>query len=67
MVKSIDRALQDAILAMRILRKSIIDHGHMEAMAEFDGLMSVTISEAERELTRWQAGHRAERSGQAKS
>ncbi|TPK72243.1 hypothetical protein FJ934_25670 [Mesorhizobium sp. B2-4-12] len=61
MVKNIDRALQDAILAMRILRKSIIDHGHLDAMTEFDSLIGVAISEAEQQLISMQARSSNER------
>ena len=55
MVVSIERALADAILAMRMLRKSIDDHGHLEAMVDFDRLMANAVEEAEKQLVGLQA------------
>lgn len=55
MVVSIEQALADAILAMRMLRKSIDDHGHLEAMIDFDKVMADAVEEAEKQLTRLQA------------
>lgn len=54
MVVSIEQALADAILAMRMLRKSIDDHGHLEAMIDFDMVMANAVEEAEKQLTRLQ-------------
>ena len=54
MVKSVQQAMNDAILAIRMLRKSIEDHGHSEAMADFDRLMATVVDEAERQLTKLQ-------------
>lgn len=54
MVKSVEQALEDAILAIRILRKSIADHGHSEAMIDFDRLMAAAIGGAEEQLTKLQ-------------
>lgn len=51
MVKSIEHAMADAILAIRILRKSIVDHGHFEAMADFDELLAAAVDETEKQLT----------------
>lgn len=55
MVVSIEQAMADAILAMRMLRKSIDDHGHLEAMIAFDRLMANAIEETEKQLTKLQA------------
>ena len=55
MVVSIEQALADAILAMRMLRKSIDDHGHLEAMIDFDRLMANAVEEAEKQLVGLQA------------
>ena len=55
MVVSIEQALADAILAMRMLRKSIDDHGHLEAMVDFDRLMANAVEEAEKQLVGLQA------------
>ena len=54
MVVSIEQAMADAILAMRMLRKSIDDHGHLEAMIDFDRVMANAVEEAEKQLTRLQ-------------
>ena len=51
MVVNVEQALDDALLAMRMLRKSIVDHGHLEAMAELDTVMENAIAVAERKLT----------------
>ena len=51
MVKSVQQAMNDTILAIRILRKSIEDHGHSEAMADFDRLMATAVDAAEKQLT----------------
>ncbi|QPC91580.1 hypothetical protein [Mesorhizobium sp. INR15] len=48
MVKNVDQALQDAILAIRMLRKSIVDHGHLGAMIGLDRTMESALAEAER-------------------
>jgi hypothetical protein len=55
MVVSIEQAMADAILALRMLRKSIADHGHFEAMIDFDRLMANAVEEAEKQLTKLQA------------
>jgi len=55
MVVSIEQTLADAILAMRMVRKSIDDHGHLEAMIDFDRVMENAIEEAEKQLTKLQA------------
>ncbi|QKD02708.1 hypothetical protein [Mesorhizobium loti] len=55
MVVNIEQALADAILAMRMLRKSIDDHGHLEAMIDFDKVMANAVAEAEKQLVRLQA------------
>lgn len=55
MVVSIEQALADAILAMRMVRKSIDDHGHLEAMIDLDKVMERAVDEAEKQLTRLQA------------
>ncbi|PBB18115.1 hypothetical protein [Mesorhizobium sp. WSM4313] len=47
MVKNVEQALDDALLAMRMLRKSIVDHGHLEAMADLDAVMETAITAAE--------------------
>ncbi|MBZ9817794.1 hypothetical protein [Mesorhizobium sp. CA7] len=39
--------MDDALLAMRMLRKSIVDHGHLEAMADLDAVMETAIAAAE--------------------
>jgi len=54
MVVSVEQAMADAILAIRMLRKSIADHGHVEAMIDFDSLLATTVEEAEKQLTRLQ-------------
>ncbi|UVK49409.1 hypothetical protein BPNPMPFG_008376 (plasmid) [Mesorhizobium sp. AR07] len=54
MVKSIEQAMADAILAIRILRKSIADHGHSEAMIDFDRLLATAVDETEKQLTKLQ-------------
>ena len=51
MVVNVEHALNDALLAMRMLRKSIIDHGHLEAMADLDAAMETAIAVAEQKLT----------------
>lgn len=51
MVVTVEQALGDALLAMRMLRKSIVDHGHLEAMADLDAAMETAIAVAERKLT----------------
>lgn len=38
--------------ALRAIRKVIADGGHLEAMNEIDGLLSVAISEADRVAAR---------------
>ncbi|WP_095200579.1 hypothetical protein [Mesorhizobium carmichaelinearum] len=55
MVVSIEQAMAEAILAIRMLRKSIADHGHSEAMIDFDRVMANAVEEAEKQLTRLQA------------
>ncbi|QND55903.1 hypothetical protein [Mesorhizobium huakuii] len=55
MVVSIEQAMAEAILAIRMLRKSIADHGHLEAMIDFDRVMANAVEEAEKQLTRLQA------------
>ena len=59
MVVSIEQAIADAVLAMRMLRKSITDHGHLEAMIDFDRLMANAIEEAEKQLTKLQASRQS--------
>ena len=48
MVINVEQALDEALLAMRMLRKSIVDHGHLEAMADLDAVMASAIAVAER-------------------
>lgn len=55
MVVSIEQAMADAIPAMRMVRKSITDHGHLEAMIDFDGVKANAVEEAEKQLSRLQA------------
>ncbi|BCG71999.1 hypothetical protein MesoLj113a_31570 [Mesorhizobium sp. 113-1-2] len=47
--------MADAILAMRMVRKSITDHGHLEAMIDFDRVKANAVEEAEKQLSRLQA------------
>ena len=51
MVVTVEQALDDALLAMRMLRKSIVDHGHLEAMADLDAAMEIAIAVVEQKLT----------------
>jgi len=51
MVINVEQALDEALLAMRMLRKSIVDHGHLEAMADLDAVMASAIAAAERKRT----------------
>jgi hypothetical protein len=51
MVINVEQALDEALLAMRMLRKSIVDHGHLEAMADLDAVMAIAIAAAERKRT----------------
>lgn len=47
---------EDCIMvAMRMVRKSITDHGHLEAMIDFDGVKANAVEEAEKQLSRLQA------------
>ncbi len=59
MVVNVEQALDDALLAMRMLRKSIVDHGHLETMAELDTVMENAIAVAERKLTEIERNKRA--------
>jgi hypothetical protein len=59
MVIGVEQAIGEAILAIRILRKSIVDHGHLEAMADFDGLMATAVDEAEKQLTELQGARKS--------
>ena len=47
--------MADAILAMRMLLKSIDDHAHLEAMIDFDRVMANAVEQAVKQLTRLQA------------
>ena len=51
MVINVEQALDEALLAMRMLRKSIVDHGHLEAMADLDAVMASAIAASERKRT----------------
>ncbi|MDX8460585.1 hypothetical protein [Mesorhizobium humile] len=51
MVINVEQALDEALLAMRMLRKSIVDHGHLEAMADLDAVMANAIAAAEQKRT----------------
>jgi hypothetical protein len=54
MVVSIEQSMGEAILAIRMLRKSIADHGHFEAMIDFDRMLATTVEETEKQLTKLQ-------------
>ena len=50
--------MADAILAMRMVRKSITNHGHLEAMIDFDGVKGQCCRRS-REATVQTAGFRS--------